>query len=170
VDALPPECRAGLLITEEDCHVESVLAGARPCSVLGAAATMRRSPLPIGVPAAEFARGAVKDGLDRAKAHFEVDGEFVEADCWTGLLADWATSHHLDVIVTPYAPVGPVNDVLSNAEVQLERYGVRLLRIRRQYDDATWPQASSGYFKLREKIPGILDRLGIGNSAPGACS
>ena len=162
-DALPAEGRAGLLVTEEDCHVESVLAGLRPCSLIGAVATRRRSPLPIGNAAAAFASGAVKDGLARAKAHFQIDGEFVEADSWGDLLAGWATSHHLDIIVTPYAPVGPVDDALASAQPQLDRHGLRLLRIRREYDDVTWPHATGGYFKLKDKIPSMLDRLGIAN-------
>ena len=160
-DELPEECRAGVLVTEEDCHVESVFADLRPCSLLGAVATRRRSPLPIGAHAAEFASGAVKDGLARAKAHFGLDGECIESDSWGDLLTDWAVSQQLDVIVTPYVPVGPVSDVLVSAKVQLDRCGVRFLRIRRQYDEVTWPHATGGYFKLKDKIPSILDQLGI---------
>ena len=160
---LPGSERFGLLVTEEDCFPESLLDGATPAAVLGATATRLRSPLPVGLPAYEFAAAAVTNGVKRSAQSLGVDGEMLEADEWTGMLVDWATRHHLQSIATPYAPVGPVAERLAAAREGLDRYGIRLLQLRRAYDSTSWPHANRGYFKLKQQIPGILDRLGLLN-------
>ncbi|WP_162559626.1 hypothetical protein [Methylobacterium radiodurans] len=33
----------------------------------------------------------------------------------------------------------------------------RVLRLRRAWDEAIWPHATRGYFKMRSAIPRILD-------------
>jgi deoxyribodipyrimidine photo-lyase len=160
-DVLPAGSRFGLLITEEDGCAESLLGDARPDALLGAIATRRRSPLPVGLAAYAFASGAVADAATRAAGAWAVDGRVAEADDWGDLLVEWAARHGLETIVTAYAPVGPVADLLADARTRLEARGVRLLQLRRAYDDAAWPHATRGYFRLKKQIPAILDQLRI---------
>ena len=46
-------------------------------------------------------------------------------------------------------------------ETHLQKHGIRLLQFRRTYDSVIWPHARRGYFKLKDKIPSLLDSLGI---------
>ncbi len=162
-ETLPHEERFGLLITEEDCCPELLLDGRSPVTVLGALANQWRSPLPVGDAASAFTMGAVADAVDRTTRACGVDGELSEANDWPELLAEWAARHELDTIATAYAPVGPVAELLTEAGDRLERYGIRLLRLRRPYDSTTWGYAKRGFFKLRQQIPAILDQLEITN-------
>ena len=132
-----------------------------PVTILGALATKMRSPLPVGADADEFAFGAVADAVERTTQSLGIDGELSESDDWASLLVEWATQHQLSAIATAYAPVGPVAELLAKADEKLDRYGIKLLQLRRPYDSATWPHASRGYFKLKNQIPTILDRLAI---------
>jgi deoxyribodipyrimidine photo-lyase len=158
---LPGDEDYGLLITEEDGCPETLALPAKPKLVLGVVATQRRSPLAVGAPAREFAAGAVADALRRATQHFAVDGQLAETEDWGNLLTDWAAQNHVSTVVTAYAPVGPVAEILATTRTHLQKHGIRLLQLRRPYDSLTWPHAKRGYFKLKDKIPGLLESLDI---------
>ena len=160
-DSLPHNEPFGLLITEDDCAPEIGLLQRSPAAILGIVATRRRSPLPVGLPAYDFASGAVADAVARAEHAYDASGEVVELDQWDDRLLDWASRNQLSRIVTPYAPMGPTRDLLLAARDRLERNGIGLLQLRRCYDEVSWPHASHGYFRLKKKIPSILDRLGL---------
>jgi deoxyribodipyrimidine photo-lyase len=165
---LPSDERFGLLVTEEDACPETLLGGRAPVSVFGALATRSRSPLPVGIPAYEFAHGAVTNAVERLQEEFHVAGELSTAEDWGALLVQWATRNQLQMIVTAYAPAGPVAEVLLDASRQLESNGVRLVQLRRPYDTLAWPHARRGYFKFRQQIPALLEQLGIGHSQAGS--
>lgn len=157
--ALLPNERFGLLITEEDACPASLLDDQLPVTVLGAVATKMRSPLPVGTAAREFAYGAVADAVDRVTRSLSVSGELSAAIDWGTLLVEWATRNNLNTIATAYAPVGPVAEMLAAASEQLDHHGIRLLQLRRPYDSLTWPHATRGFFKLKEQIPLLLEQL-----------
>jgi deoxyribodipyrimidine photo-lyase len=80
-----------------------------------------------------------------------VDATFgVEAMC------DWAARHRLGQIITADAPVGPVKDRLDALAPALATHGVRLVRLRRAWDDAAWPRATKGFFPFKAAIPKLL--------------
>ena len=173
---LPPEQSApidkafGLLITEEDASPETLAMHSRPRSVLGIVAPSRRSPLPVGSTVEDFATAAVTDALRRTTQHCAVDGQFAATEDWSNLLLDWATQHDCRTVVTAYAPVGPVAELLDSARVQLQDHGIELVQISRPYDRVTWPHAKRGYFKLREMIPTLLETLGVPTLEEPACA
>ncbi|MCZ8377004.1 MAG: deoxyribodipyrimidine photolyase [Beijerinckiaceae bacterium] len=161
----PPDGPLGLLLTEEDLHPESLgldRAGIR--AVAGASAVDGRSPLPVAEAVQAFTEAALGDGLDRAARHWGV--EAVRLPSLTAIaLGDWARRHGLSRIVTAYAPVGPVAEVLAEAAPVLARQGIALIEIRRAYDEACWPHATRGFFALKEKIPSLSEQLGLGAGA-----
>jgi deoxyribodipyrimidine photo-lyase len=106
----------------------------------------------------------VTDAVERLEHSLGVRGELSTAEDWGALLAQWATSNGLQAIVTAYAPVGPVAELLLDASQHLESNGVRLVQLRRPYDTLAWPYAKRGYFKFRQRIPALLEQLGIRNS------
>ena len=167
LDALPrtqslkPNERFGLLITEDDCFPESILGTHAPAVVIGVTATQMRSPLPAGLPAQQFVTGAVGDAVQRSSQEFSIHGEIVTSRDWADTLLEWAKQHDLITIATAYAPVGPVAELLADAIDKLAHHDIRLLQLGRSYDSLVWPNARRGFFKLKDKIPAMLESIGI---------
>ena len=149
--------RCGLLITEEDCSPESLDLSTKPLCICGVVATEMRSPLPVGEHARNFAEGAVADAVQRGGSECIANTEMMSAGGeWGPLIARWATKHHLDSIVTAYAPVGPVAEELARTRHHLSDVNVRLVEIKREHDARCWPHATKGYYKLKKRIPDLL--------------
>jgi len=153
--------RFGLLVSEEDCLGRPLPLSRDPVAVIGLTATSHRSPLGIGQAAAAFAADAVADGVMRAAETCGVDAATAVSDRWEDELIDFARGHELDAIVTPYAAVGPVAEQLDRVAPLLADEGIALKRIRRNYDERAWPHAAKGYFKLKARIPELLDALAV---------
>jgi deoxyribodipyrimidine photo-lyase len=154
----PPAGRVALLVTEEDLCPETLPLGhAHVIAAAGATCTAARSILPIGAAAERFATAAMDDALARAGAAFGVAAEHL-----TGFtaVADWAAASGAEAVVTAYAPAGPVAAALDAAAPALAARGLRLLRVRRAWDDAVWPHATRGFFQVKDRIPAILRALG----------
>ena len=77
-----------------------------------------------------------------------------------GILS-WALENKLEQIVTPYAAVGNTSQMLEKCKHLLSNHGVQLTQLMREYDIISWPYATKGFFKFREKIPKILTSLSI---------
>src|SRR5210317_1973393 len=159
--------RFGLFITEEDCFPESILGTDAPAAIMGAVATRMRSPLPLSDFAEKFANGAVSDALERSSRIFAVNGELTDSLDWGDTLLEWAKAHDFKTIATAHAPVGPVAELLAEAADKLAQHGIRLLQLRRPYDSLVWPHARRGFFKLKDQIPTLIERLG-NDPVPGA--
>ena len=145
-----------LLVTEEDTRVEELLARA-PAATFGVLATQKRSPLPLGANARDFAHGAVADALSR-----DGSDQSVLDKNWVEKLISKAQFAGVTSVVTPYAPIGPVQSLLAEAKLEIENAGLTLHQIRRDYDNLAWPHATKGFFALKKKIPRILSGLGLG--------
>ena len=65
-------------------------------------------------------------------------------------------------VITPFAPVGPAQDVLGVVEDRAIENNISFTRLARSYDRETWPYATKGFFKFKEAIPSLIARLGIG--------
>jgi deoxyribodipyrimidine photo-lyase len=166
--AVPAVSRFGLLVTEDDCSPESLPLRGSPVALLGAISTNTRSPLPVGPLVREFAASAVADGVERAARHFSLPAQGADSDSWDDALVAWARSNGLDAVVTAYAPVGPVAERLASARESLAGNRIDLIQIRRAYDTYTWPHATKGYFKLKSRIPEVLEQLGVTGQAQNA--
>jgi deoxyribodipyrimidine photo-lyase len=77
-----------------------------------------------------------------------------------GILS-WALENKLEQIITPYAAVGNTSQMLEKCKRLLSNHGVQLTQVMREYDIVSWPYATKGFFKFREKIPKILTSLSI---------
>ena len=123
-----PDGEVALLLHLDDLHPESlVLGGARP--VLVCPLLAHADGVADRVRAADIQ--AMDDAVRRATAHF---------GCPSGERAAGMPA------VTAWAPVGPSADALPPDTI----------RIRRAWDEAVWPAATRGYFKVREAIPRVL--------------
>lgn len=149
----------GLLITEEDLHPESLKLPSKPKGILGLCAIEGRSPLLVGEKSKQFTKGAIENALTRAEHHFQCDAVYLSFDDWSATLIDWAHSLGLRTLVTAHAPVGPVADKIEKARPILKQAGISIQFVKRDYDNATWPHTSAGFFKLKKKIPSLLEGL-----------
>jgi deoxyribodipyrimidine photo-lyase len=77
-----------------------------------------------------------------------------------GILS-WALENKLEQVVTPYAAVGNTSQMLEKCKHLLSNHGVQSTQVMREYDIISWPYATKGFFKFREKIPKILTSLSI---------
>jgi deoxyribodipyrimidine photo-lyase len=99
-----------------------------------------------------FERGALKDASSRLNLDVT---PLTAAD--PSVLADWAEQAGAKQIFTPFVTHGPLRDWLDLAEHKLEERGITLCEQRRAWDEAIWPYATAGFFKVRKKIPQILE-------------
>jgi len=146
-----------LLITEEDCCLEDF---AWSSLDVRAAATLTastlRSPRPVAASIAQFDAGALADAAARLSgAGLGVPVEPLHA-VRPESLAAWAAAHGVRQIVTPYVPRGPLHDWLTDAAPHLAAQGIVLAEWRRAWDEALWPHATAGFFKVKQRIPQLL--------------
>jgi deoxyribodipyrimidine photo-lyase len=159
--ALPAGGRFGLLVTEDDCALETLEPVCAPVAVMGATSTASRSPLPVGAVAHDFAMRAVADGTERVAIRYGIPAQSVRGEDWGSALVAWSRSCRLDAVVTAYAPAGPAAERFARARRALAEQGVELVQARRRYDDCMWPHATRGYFRLKSCIPEVLEQLGL---------
>ncbi len=149
-----------LLLTEEDLLPETLgvdLGALKAAAALEMAGA--RSDAPVAAAIRAFDRAALQDAALRVH---DAGGPMAEllADVTPDDVARWARRTGAAQIATGWAPVGPVRDFLDAVRAPLERAGVRLVMLRRGWDDAVWPHATGGYFGVKRRIPSILRALG----------
>jgi deoxyribodipyrimidine photo-lyase len=161
-----PSGRVGLLLTEEDMHPASLDQGA-VAAVASAVVLPEITPFATADRVTAFKAAALQDALTTAAASFDAPATHLPSLSATTLI-DWARQNSLDVIVTPYAPVGPTATALARIAPDLATKGIELVQIRRRFDTLAWPHATRGFFALKETIPSLLRELAIGLPEPDA--
>jgi deoxyribodipyrimidine photo-lyase len=58
-------------------------------------------------------------------------------------------------------PVGPIRSLIEPMLSDLASNQVTLRKLRRPWDEAFWPHATHGFFKLKERIPSVLTQLSL---------
>jgi len=144
--------RVGLLLHQDDLHPESLPLNA---NIVAVAHLAQPAGPRTESPAATFNRGAADDALARAAKAFGVSAEPLDA---AGVSA-WARALGVKEIATPYAPVGEAASALEHVRMDLAMDGVRLVQIRREFDQRAWPHATAGFFRFREQIPQLVAEL-----------
>jgi len=146
-----------LLVTHEDLAPETLLRDAR---AIAGVAVSTNDALLWGDAARAFVRTGASDAAARASRHYGCAATMLphlNADA----LAEMAHALGVDQIVTLYAPVGPVADVLHQIAATLAPEGVQIVQVRRDWDDRLWPHATKGFFPFKEQLPSALWDLGI---------
>lgn len=145
----------GLLITEEDAHPEDwpiQHLQVNACAVLASA--KRRSMLPPSDLVGNFEQAALWDAAKRSGKP-AVDLTDASASQWVA----WSQSHGISQWLVPDTPPGPIQERLSQLQPVLAAAGLQLRRWRRPWDAAVWPYATAGFFKVRQRIPMVLQAL-----------
>ena len=152
-----PDVPTAVLITDEDCLVEDFNLGALNVQAVAAlACSQLRSPRAVSNTVCQFEDVALRDVANRLNCASQT----LTANDPTGL-ADWAASANVQQIFTPYVTYGPLRDWLDAALPTLVSRGISLCEQRRDWDEAIWPHATAGFFKVKKQIPRILDQTMI---------
>lgn len=157
--AIKPEVSrpTALLITDEDCRVEDFKLDALNIrTVATLAASQLRSPLQVSDFVYKFEKDALTDAASRTGLTVQT---LQASDPRT--LAKWAMSAGASQIVTPYITRGPLNDWLDEADISLSAQNISLCEWQRTWDTAIWPHTTAGFFKVKKKIPQILQSIGV---------
>ena len=143
-----------LLLHEDDLGYDSLsLEGLNIVAIAGATVTDDRSPLGVSETVKRFTIEAAEDALSRANEDLFVPT--VKLASPEGLV-DLAKEHGAKQVISGYVPVGPVRDRLSLAKPTWDNAGLAWTEILRDYDQAAWPHATKGFFKLKETIPDLV--------------
>jgi deoxyribodipyrimidine photo-lyase len=154
-----PNGKIGVLITEEDLHLESFdTQNSEIVAVAGAISVAQRSHYSVSAQVHRFTRAALADSLTRVAGKYKC--AVVELPNLTvDAVALFAEQHGVHKLVTPYAPVGPVSDRLSILTAELKTHQIELVQVRREFDSAAWPHGSKGFFAMKEKFPSLVESL-----------
>ena len=95
-----------------------------------------------------------------AAARAGVAAQVLRAEAPDGL-AKWAEAAGATQVVTPFVTRGPLADWIDEARPHLAASGIQLAEWRRDWDSAIWPHATAGFFKVKQQIPRILDRMNL---------
>ena len=157
--------RAGLLLTDEDVGPALPLPR-RVVALAGLSTAAELSPGGVSPSRIAFAEGALRDGLADHGRRLGLEPVLLNGADGTDAALDWARSRGLDSVVVPWTPVGPARRRIDALAGALARSGIALWQPRRAWDEAFWPLATGGFFKLGRRIPEVLATLGVARGAP----
>ena len=166
LDSQPPAGPVVLLLTEEDLHPESLgLDRHQVLGIAGARVSVDAVGHRVSAQGDAFGEGARADAMRRASEWFGQPAERLPA-LDGDAIAEWAERRGARVVVTACAPVGPVEEALSDAGNWLAMRKLRLMPLRRTYDARVWPHATKGFSAVRDQIPALIDALDLENRRP----
>ncbi|MFC3613309.1 FAD-binding domain-containing protein [Lutimaribacter marinistellae] len=146
-----------VLLIEDDCQIEAFdLDALDICGAATLATSHLRSPLQCSPDVSAFEATALKDAAVRAG--------LTAVQCRAGpvqSLVEWVEKTGARQIAMPYAPVGPVADWTDALRPLLRHRGIALTEWRRDWDALIWPHATAGFFKVKKRIPKILEDIGL---------
>ena len=149
-----PQDEYVLLITSEDCQPESFTTGAQ----IGVLGLLSATDPKQSTQVRAFEKGAVQDAISRSS---QTLATVATTQDWGAALIEAAQKAGTNQIITPWAAIGPIATQLDATKAELEKAGIHLHQQQRTYDTLTWPHTTKGFFKLKKKIPNILNDLGF---------
>jgi deoxyribodipyrimidine photo-lyase len=157
----PPPVEVTLLMTSEDLLPETLpLGDARVQSILLLDTSGAEDGLSDRVR--RFKKAALDDAAQRAGRHFWCPVKSIDVAEETALAAVRAQQPEgVTTVVMAELPTGTTKGLLQPILDELPARGVACHKVRREWDQAFWPLATSGFFKFKDSIPDVLSRLGV---------
>jgi deoxyribodipyrimidine photo-lyase len=155
-----PGQKTVLVLTEDDLSPETwPVARADVAAVVG----LRTSQAYPGVsePVARFKNSALADAIARSQDWFgcPVIVMATTHDDIDAMIGGVAAKANAVSLTTMAPPVGPTASAVLPILGRAAKSGYATHALRRDWDELFWPYATHGFFKLKEKIPGILAKL-----------
>ncbi len=159
--AAPPGQPALLLLHGDDLMASHCMAaGPLLRGVLVVSGQSAPDPWPFGAQAACFVQAATDDAAARLRRQLSLQVQTLaewDAEAIAGLAHDAGVAQ----VITAEAPVGPLADGLERLAQDLADAGIRLHRLRKDWDARAWPHAVKGFFPFRQHIPALLAQAGL---------
>ena len=145
---------AVVLHDEDLCLENGPLAKVRAAVVLQ---FVPKSDSPLPTPRVEWLAAARADAARRAREHFGC--EVHECGSRDDLRRECAEQGVASLLmIQPF--VGPLRDDLRGLSEELAGRGIKLVRLRRQWDSALLPHAARGFFPFWNKVGQLLAKSG----------
>lgn len=142
-----------LLLTDDCCHADTVLSLDNTQAVFGLLGTAGN----VSEQVQHFRDQAVRESCARIA---EQQGIAFTSGSFSHLL-DWVKQLNIGEIITVAPAIGPTAEMLNLLQTRLQDLDIRLLQQSRLYDRLCWPHATAGFFKLKTRIPSILEALDL---------
>lgn len=149
--------RTGLLLHDEEMHLGHLLtqSGTLDCAAYWSC-RQDQTPWDMSDNVMRFIASLHRERTHRYSDHFDTVQSIETAQD----VIEWANQNGLEQIVLPYAAVGPTRTAIEVLKHRAPS-DLKICEIRTPYDDMTWPHATHGFFRFKEKIPSFLTKLGI---------
>jgi len=142
------------LVHEEDLGLDSLRILAE--DVVGVAiipSTDGRAAGRVSESVSRFVAKGLKDAVNNFLSNSNVP-KYVGTD--PGSIKALYSQTRAQMLVTPYAPIGPTSALLDQLEVAI---GDPIQRVIRPWDQECWPHAKKGFFGFKKKIPSLIQAL-----------
>ncbi len=158
-DPIEPRLKTGILVHDDDLDLAALKEShpdASLCRISSLSATdhVRFSPQVV-----DFVENCLSNSMSEETTH---NAQIIQN------VADWAKENSLEQVITNYATVGPARDMLEQVDLRLKASGIRLTQSIKPYDQACWPHATHGFFRFKDKIPRLIEQLGLDQGGAGA--
>ena len=159
---LPHGTQALLLLTEEDLSAETLPALGKPHAIGISGVAIMEPDAEDGPRFSAVVRAFKTEARHDAKLRAHgIYGQLPVSVSTADALIALAYEHSASCIITSLMPVGPTREALVPWRVACAEQDLPLHQIVRPWDQLFWPHATSGFFKLKERIPRVLLELGI---------
>ena len=145
--------RTGLLIHNDDLELSPVINGLRIESTIAVNNLDQISPWSCAKSVHTFVNSLIEDVSIR---YIDKIGA-VKVILTPDEVEDWYHEHKIEQIVVAYAATGPNASFIKN----LKKRGLNVVEISKEYDQISWPNATHGFFRFKEKIPALISELGL---------
>ena len=145
--------RTGLLIHDDDLDLSPVIKGLKIEGTVAVNNLERISPWSCAKSVHTFVNSLIEDVSTRYKdkigsVNFTSNPNEIET---------WYQENKIEQIVVAYAATGP-NALLIKTLIE---QGLNVVQMTKDYDQSAWPHATHGFFRFKEKIPALINKLGL---------
>ena len=147
------DLRTGLLIHNDDLELSPILKGLRIESTIAVNNLDQISPWSCANSVHTFVNSLIEDVSIRYRDKIGAVKIISTAD----EVESWYHENKIEQIVVAYAATGPNASFIKN----LNKRGLNVVQISKEYDQIAWPHATHGFFRFKEKIPALINELGL---------
>ena len=147
------DLRTGLLIHNDDLELSPILKGLRIESTIAVNNLDQISPWSCANSVHTFVNSLIEDVSTRYRDKIGA----VKIISTPDEVKNWYHENKLEQIVVAYAATGPNASFIRD----LNKLGLNVVQISKEYDQKAWPHATHGFFRFKEKIPALINELGL---------
>ena len=147
------DLRTGLLIHSDDLDLSPILNGLRIESTIAVNNLDQISPWSCANSVHTFVNSLIEDVSIRYRDKIGAVKIISTAD----EVENWYHENKIEQIVVAYAATGPNASFIKT----LNERGLNVVQISKEYDKIAWPNATHGFFRFKEKIPALINELGL---------